>query len=194
MSKSELPQYRGLEGKKIIIGITGGIASYKIADVVSALVQVGAHINVLMTESAARFITPLTFESLTGKPVFTSQWSHIDGYEPQHIQIANDTDAMLIAPCTMNMLAVLVNGMAHDPVSLVCSAIDRKHIPVLLAPSMNTTMLSQPATQRNLSLLAEDGFQILDEEHGWQACRAVGSGRMPEPETLLAALQSIFQT
>ena len=194
MHSSTLHVESTLLGSQIIIGISGGIACYKTAFLVSTLVQMGAVVDVVMTESASRFITPLTFESLTGRPVFDSPWKHVDGHEPQHIKLAQRASAMLIAPCTMNMLAVLVNGMAHDPVSLVCSAIDRKHIPVLLAPSMNTTMLSQPATQRNLSFLAEDGFQILDEEHGWQACRAVGSGRMPEPETLLAALQSIFQT
>jgi phosphopantothenoylcysteine decarboxylase/phosphopantothenate--cysteine ligase len=143
-----------------------------------------------MTEAATRFIAPLTFESLTGKQVFDSQWKHIDDCEPQHIKLATNADVMLIAPCTMDMLANLAHGHTNDPVSLVASAIDRNTTPVILAPSMNTTMLNQPSTQRNVRTLSEDGFTILDSEEGWQACRAMGTGRLPEPESLLHALET----
>lgn len=178
------------DGKRIIIGLSGGIACYKIADLVSTLVQSNSVVDVVMTEAATRFIAPLTFESLTGKQVFDSQWKHIDNYEPQHIKLASNADLMLIAPCTMDMLAKLANGHTDDPATLVASAIDKTTTPVILAPSMNTTMLNQRSTQRNLQTLADDGFTILDCEEGWQACRAVGTGRLPEPQTLLGALQA----
>ena len=178
------------DGQRVVIGLSGGIACYKVADLVSTLVQSNNIVDVVMTEAATRFIAPLTFESLTGKQVFDSQWKHIDHYEPQHIKLASNADMMLIAPCTMDMLAKLANGHTDDPVTLVASAIDKTTTPVILAPSMNTTMFNQRSTQRNLQTLADDGFTILDCDEGWQACRAVGTGRLPEPETLLVALQT----
>lgn len=178
------------DGQRVVIGLSGGIACYKVAELVSTLVQSNNDVDVVMTEAATRFIAPLTFESLTGKQVFDSQWKHINHYEPQHIKLASNADMMLIAPCTMDMLAKLANGHTDDPVTLVASAIDRTTTPVILAPSMNTTMFNQRSTQRNLQTLADDGFTILDCEDGWQACRAVGTGRLPEPETLLVALQA----
>jgi len=183
-----------LHNKQIVIGLSGGIACYKIADLVSSLVQLGAIVDVVMTEAATKFITPLTLESLSGRAVFDSQWKHVDGFEPQHITLAARADAMLIAPCTMDMLASLVHGFTHDPVSLVCSAIDRTVKPVLLAPSMNVTMFSQPSTQRNVQVATDDGFTVLDVEDGWQACRAVGIGRLPETGTLITALESALQS
>ena len=181
-----------LQGSQILIGISGGIACYKTAFLVSSLAQMGAAVDVVMTESATRFIAPLTFESLTGRPVFDSPWKHVDGHEPQHIKLAQRAKAMLIAPCTMDLLATLVQGFAHDPVSLVCSAINRSNVPVLLAPSMNETMYGQPSTQRNLQCATDDGFTVLDAEDGWQACRAEGKGRMPETETLIKELEKVI--
>ena len=178
------------DGQRVVIGLSGGIACYKVAELVSTLVQSNNDVDVVMTEAATRFIAPLTFESLTGKQVFDSQWKHIDHYEPQHIKLASNADMMLIAPCTMDMLAKLANGHTDDPVTLVASAIDKTTTPVILSPSMNTTMFNQRSTQRNLQTLADDGFTILDCDEGWQACRAVGTGRLPEPETLLVALQT----
>ena len=186
-------QNSSLDGKRIIVGISGGIACYKIADLVSNLVQSGAIVDVLMTEAATRFVAPLTFESLTGRAVFDTQWKHLDGHSPQHIKLATDTDIMLIAPCTMDMLARLALGFTDDPVTLVCSAIDRKQTPVLLAPSMNVTMLSQPSTLRNIQRAEEDGFNVLTPDDGWQACRAEGMGRLPDTTTLIKALQTALQ-
>jgi phosphopantothenoylcysteine decarboxylase/phosphopantothenate--cysteine ligase len=186
-------QNSSLDGKRIIVGISGGIACYKIADLVSNLVQSGAIVDVLMTEAATRFITPLSFESLTGRPVFDNQWKHVDGHSPQHIKLASAVDVMIIAPCTMDMLARVTNGFTDDPVSLVCSAIDRSHTPVLLAPSMNVTMYSQPSTQRNIQRAEEDGFNVLTPDDGWQACRAEGMGRLPDTTTLIKALQTALQ-
>ena len=177
-----------LQGKQIIVGLSGGIACYKVCHVVSRLAQQGATVTVAMTDAAARFVTPLTFQALSGRPVYTSQWEHIESHDPQHIALARGADAMLIAPCSMDMLAKLVTGRTDDVVTLIASAIDRSKTPVLVAPSMNEAMLNQPSTCRNLTQMAEDGFTILDPESGWQACRTVGAGRLPEPETLLAAV------
>ena len=177
-----------LDDKHIVIGLSGGIACYKIAELVSSLIQSTYSVDVVMTDAATRFIAPLTFESLTGRPVFDCQWKHIDNCEPQHITLATNVSAMLIAPCTMDMLAKLAHGFTDDPVSLVASAIDRRTTPVLLAPSMNATMFDQPANQRNLQSLADDGFTVLDSDEGWQACRAVGRGSLLEPEMLLEAV------
>ncbi|TVQ54779.1 MAG: hypothetical protein EA377_04765 [Phycisphaerales bacterium] len=175
-------------GRSFVVGLTGGIACYKMAYVVSALAQAGAKVTVIMTESATRFVTPLTFQALSGRHVYTDQWTHVESQDPQHIQLARAADLMLIAPCSMDMLAKLVTGRTDDVVSLIASAVDRSRQPTLLAPSMNSVMWQQPATQRNLAQLAEDGFRILQPGTGWQACRTEGVGRLPEPDDLLRAI------
>ncbi len=175
-------------GKRIIVGLTGGIACYKVAYVVSALAQAGAEVTVTMTEAATRFVAPLTFEALSGRPVYTSQWQQIESHDPQHVSLATAADLMLIAPCSMDMLAKLAAGRTDDVVSLTASAIDLKSRPVLLAPSMNAAMYGQPSTQRNLKELAADGFGIIEPATGWQACRTEGVGRLPEPERLVEAI------
>lgn len=175
-------------GRRILVGLSGGIACYKSAFVVSRLVQAGAEVTVLMTEASTRFVTPLTFQALSGRPVYTSQWEHIESHDPQHITLARSADLLLIAPCTMDMMAKLAIGRTDDVVSLVASAIDRRKQPCLLAPSMNAVMWSQPATQRALAQLREDGFTIVGPDSGWQACRTEGPGRMSEPEAILAAV------
>jgi phosphopantothenoylcysteine decarboxylase / phosphopantothenate---cysteine ligase len=181
-----------LVGKNIIIGVTGGIACYKVADLVSKLAQSGADVHVVMTQAATKFIAPLTFASLTGNAVFDSQWTFVDQHDPQHVKIARQADAVLVAPCTMDMLSKLALGRTDDPLSLVLSAIDRKNTAVLLAPSMNATMLNQPATQRNIAQLKDDGYLLQEPEEGWQACKTIGFGRLPETATLLEALEAIL--
>ena len=178
--------------RRIIAGLTGGIACYKVAYVVSALAQAGAEVTVVMTEAATRFVTPLTFQALSGRPVYTSQWQHVESHDPQHVSLATAADLMLIAPCSMDMLAKLAVGRTNDVVSLTASAIDVKLKPVLLAPSMNAAMYNQPSTQRNLAQLAEDGFRIIPPSTGWQACRTEGIGRLPEPEQLLEAMRKVL--
>lgn len=175
-------------GRRILVGLSGGIACYKSAFVVSRLVQAGAEVTVLMTEASTRFVTPLTFQAISGRPVYTSQWEHLESHDPQHITLARSADLLLIAPCTMDMMAKLAIGRTDDVVSLVASAIDRRKQPCLLAPSMNAVMWSQPATQRALAQLREDGFTIVGPDSGWQACRTEGPGRMSEPEAILAAV------
>ncbi len=174
-----------LTGRRVFIGVTGGIAAYKTATVVSRLSQRGCDVRVAMTEAATRFVTPLTFEALCGHPVVTGVWDHHDPGDVQHVNLADRCEVALVAPCTMDCLARLVHGHASDPVTLILSAMDRAKVQVLLAPSMNTVMLAQPSTQRNLQQLRDDGYHVLDAESGWQACRHVGPGRMPEPETLI---------
>ena len=180
------------QDRRIIIGLSGGIACYKVATVVSRLAQAGAEVTVVMTDAATRFVTPLTFQALSGRHTFTSQWEHVESQDPQHISLARETDLMLIAPCSMDMLAKLATGRTDDVVSLVASAVDLKRQPILLAPSMNEVMLNQPATLRNLALLREDGFEIIEPGDGWQACRTIGVGRMAEPETILEQISKNF--
>ncbi len=175
-------------GKRILVGVTGGIAVYKTCWLVSRLAQAGAEVTVAMTESATRFVTPLTFQALSGRPVYTSPWEHVESHDPQHISLARAADAAIVAPCTMDCLARLATGLTSDVVGLILSAIDRRRTPVLLAPSMNEAMWGQPSTQRHVATLKGDGFTLVGPAEGWQACRTVGPGRMVEPEELLAAL------
>lgn len=182
-----------LRGRRIIVCITGGIAAYKTAMVVSRLAQAGATVTVAMTDAATHFVTPLTFQALSGQPVYTSAWQHIESQDPQHIALATRADAAVVAPCTMDCLARLATGRTDDVVTLILSAVDRSRTPVLLAPSMNSVMWAQPATQRNVRTLVEDGFSFVGPGEGWQACRHVGAGRMSEPEEILAALDSALR-
>jgi phosphopantothenoylcysteine synthetase/decarboxylase len=174
--------------KRILVGITGGIAAYKSAWLVSRLAQAGAQVTVAMTDSAQRFVTPLTFQALSGRHVYTSPWEHVESQDPQHISLARSAHLAIVAPCTMDLLAKLATGITEDVVSLILSAIDRTKTPVLLAPSMNEVMWNQPSTQRNIAQLRSDGFGFVGPAEGWQACRAIGPGRMAEPEELLAAI------
>ena len=176
------------KGKSIFVGISGGIAVYKVCTIVSRLAQAGAQVTVGMTPSATEFVTPTTFGALSGNPVYTSSWEHIESNDPQHISLADRCDAAIVAPCTMNTLANLVHGRADDVVSLILAAIDRKKTPVVLAPAMNEAMWNQPSTQRNVSQAAADGFTLVGPGDGWQACRHTGTGRMSEPQACLEAL------
>lgn len=184
------PGAEAFAGRRVLVGVTGGIAAYKTAALVSRLAQSGAEVTVAMTESATRFVTPLTFQALSGRPVYTSAWQHVESSDPQHISLARAAHAAIVAPCTMDCLARLAAGLADDVVTLILSAIDRRATPVLLAPAMNTVMWQQPATRRNLATLTADGFRIVGPDEGWQACRAVGPGRMSEPEALFEAVRA----
>lgn len=180
------------KGQNVLVGVTGGIAAYKTAHVVSRLAQAGANVRVAMTPSAARFVTPLTFQALSGHPVYTSAWDHHEASDPQHISLATSCHLAIVAPCTMDCLARLAGGFTDDVVTLILSAIDRARTPVLLCPAMNTVMWSQPSTQRNLATLRADRFEFLGPDEGWQACRAVGPGRMSEPDAILARAAALL--
>jgi phosphopantothenoylcysteine decarboxylase/phosphopantothenate--cysteine ligase len=173
---------------RVLVGVTGGIAAYKTAALVSLLVQRGDDVTVAMTDAATRFVGVATFEALSGKPVYQDPWTSVGDATSQHVALAGQVDAVIVAPCSMNSLAKFASGFASDALSLLVAAIDRQHVPVLLAPSMNATMLAQPATQRSLAILREDGFTIVEPAEGWQACRTEGRGRMPEPEELATAI------
>lgn len=174
--------------RRILVCVTGGIAAYKTAMLVSRLAQAGAQVTVAMTEAATHFVTPLTFQALSARPVYTSAWQHTEAKDPQHIALASNADAAIVAPCTMDCMAKLAAGITEDVVCLILSAIDRARTPVLLAPAMNSVMWAQPSTQRNARTLREDGFTFVGPGEGWQACRHVGTGRMVEPETLVESL------
>lgn len=179
---------RALAGRRIIVGITGGIAAYKTAELVSRLVQAGADVTVAMTPAAGRFVAPLTFEALSGQAVYTSAWEPDSPGDPQHVALARSADAVVVAPCTMDCLARLATGLADDIVTLIVAAVDRHRTPVILAPAMNATMWSQPSTQRNVATLRGDGYVLVGPTTGWQACRTQGPGRMSEPGELLDAI------
>ncbi len=183
-----------LKGRRIAVGVCAGIASYKVCGVVSTLAQVGAEVTVAMTSDAQRFVTPLVFQSLAGRPVLASPWESAQPADPQHIRAAAALDAFLIAPCTMDMLAKLAIGRCDDMVSLLAASVDRTRTRVLVAPSMNETMWHQPATRRNRATLRDDGFIVLDPATGWQACRAVGPGRLPEADDLVDAIAESLRT
>lgn len=176
------------ENKSILIGISGGIAVYKVCTIVSRLAQAGAQVTVAMTPAATKFVNPITFQALSGNPVYTSSWEHVESKDPQHISLADRCDAAMVVPCTMNTLANLVHGQTNDVVTLILSAVVREKVPVLLAPAMNDAMWNQPSTQRNVKLAEEDGFTLVGPGHGWQACRHTGTGRMSEPESCIQAI------
>lgn len=182
-----------LRGKRVLVCITGGIAVYKVATLVSRMAQAEAEVTVAMTPAATRFVQPLTFQALSARPVYTSPWEHIESQDPQHVQLARNTDVAVVAPCSMDTMARLASGRADDVVTLILSAVDRSKTPVLLAPSMNEVMWQQPATQRNARQLVQDGFSVVGPGEGWQACRTVGAGRMSEPEEILAAVATTLK-
>lgn len=174
-----------LTGKKILIGLSGGIACYKTATLVSRLVQRDADVRVIMTDAATKFITPLTLQSLSGHPVLTGIWQHDDRPDSQHVGLARWCDVFCIAPCSADMIAKLAHGLTPDLVSLTASALPAE-TPLLLAPAMNADMWANPICQRNLSLLREllPNLSEIGPDEGWQACRTQGGGRMSEPEAI----------
>lgn len=175
-----------LSGKRILLGVSGGIAIYKIPDLLSRLRKAGAETRVVMTEGAARFVTPLTFQTMSGHTVYTDLFAEEDGMIP-HIDLTREADLFLIAPATANILAKMANGIADDLLSATALA---AHCPVLVAPAMNVVMYHNAATQENLKTLRSRGISVLDPEAGWLACQEEGEGRMPEPVSLLLAVES----
>jgi phosphopantothenoylcysteine decarboxylase/phosphopantothenate--cysteine ligase len=191
-SRTSAAPERPFDGCRVLVCVCGGIAAYKAAMIVSRLAQGGATVTVAMTPGATRFVTPLTFQALSARPVYTTPWEHIESHDPQHISLATGLDLAIVAPCTMDAAARLATGRADDIVSLLLSAIDRAKTPVLLAPAMNEVMWAQPSTQRNFATLREDGFHTVGPGAGWQACRTIGVGRMSEPEEILQAAAELL--
>ncbi|WP_087722506.1 bifunctional phosphopantothenoylcysteine decarboxylase/phosphopantothenate--cysteine ligase CoaBC [Pandoraea sp. PE-S2T-3] len=179
-----------LAGKTIVLGLTGGIACYKSAELTRLFIKAGATVQVVMTDAATQFITPLTMQALSGRPVFTSQWDNRVDNNMAHIDLSREADAILIAPASTDFLAKLAHGMADDLLSTLCVARD---CPLLVAPAMNRQMWGNPATQRNAATLRGDGVTILGPDSGDQACGEVGDGRMLEPEDIFEAVVGFFQ-
>ncbi|WP_306563974.1 bifunctional phosphopantothenoylcysteine decarboxylase/phosphopantothenate--cysteine ligase CoaBC [Aquabacterium sp.] len=182
-----------LQGKHVVLGLTGGIACYKSAEFVRLLTKAGATVQVVMTEAAASFITPVTMQALSGRPVVTSQWDAREPNNMAHINLSREADAIVLAPASADFIARLVQGRADELLSLTCLARPRERCPLLVAPAMNREMWSHPATQRNVAQLVADGALILGPGSGDQACGEVGDGRMLEPAELLEDLIAYFQ-
>ncbi len=174
---------------KLVLGITGGIAAYKAAELVRLLVKAGFDVQVVMTSAACQFITPVTMQALSGKPVFIDMWDSSVSNGMPHIELSRHADAILVAPASADFMAKLVQGRADDLLSTLCLARD---CPLLVAPAMNKQMWENPATQRNINQLKEDGISILGPDSGEQACGEIGLGRMLEPESLLALVNAHF--
>ena len=179
-----------LTGKRIALGVTGGIAAYKAAELVRLLIKQGAHVQVAMTEAATRFVTPVTFQALSGNPVFADQWDPRVANNMAHIDLSRDADVLLIAPASADFLAKVANGLADDLLSTLTLARD---CPLLVAPAMNRQMWENTATQRNMATLRGDGVKLLGPACGEQACGETGLGRMIEPDDILAELIAFFQ-
>lgn len=174
-----------LKGREIVIGVCGGIACYKVADLVSKLVQSGAGVTVAMTADAQKFVAPLTFQALTGRPVHTDIWSTHDSGDVQHIKLTESADLMLVAPATATTIARVAAGLCDDLVSLLIAA---AACPVLFAPAMNDRMWANPIAKRNVQTLKDVGYAFVGPEEGWLACRNVGAGRMSEPREIVQAV------
>ena len=181
-----------LQGRHILLGLSGGIACYKAAELIRLMVKAGASVQVVMTEAACQFITPVTMQALSGRPVQVSQWDAREANNMPHINLGREADAVLVAPASADFLARLAQGRADDLLALLCLARPIASCPLLVAPAMNREMWDHPATRRNLARLREDGTTVLGPGHGEQACGEFGDGRMLEADELLADLVSFF--
>jgi phosphopantothenoylcysteine decarboxylase/phosphopantothenate--cysteine ligase len=179
-----------LQGKHIALGVTGGIAAYKAAELVRLLIKHGASVQVAMTEAATHFVTPVTFQALSGKTVFTDQWDPRVANNMAHIDLSREADALIIAPASADFLAKVAHGLADD---LLTTLVLARDCPLLVAPAMNRQMWENPATRRNIATLIADGVAILGPGCGDQACGESGLGRMIEPEEIVAELIAHFQ-
>jgi len=174
-----------MNGRELVVGLTGGIACYKTAALVSQLVQAGARVSVVMTESAQEFVGPATFEALSGRPVYSRMFHDAEFPLGAHIGLATRGELLCVAPATANFLAKTAHGAADDLLSTLLLAFAG---PVLVAPAMNTEMWNKPAVQRNVAQLRADGVVIIDPAEGWLSCRQTGAGRMAEPDVIRAAI------
>lgn len=179
-----------LSGKRITLGVTGGIAAYKAAELVRLLVKLGATVRVVMTEAATRFVTPVTFQALSGNLVFADQWDPRIANNMPHIELSREADLILVAPASADFLAKLTHGLADDLLGTLALA---RNCPLLVAPAMNLQMWNNPATQRNVATLRGDGITLLGPASGEQACGETGQGRMIEPEEIVEDLVAHFQ-
>lgn len=181
-----------LAGKHIVLGLSGGIAAYKSAELCRALVKAGVTVQVVMTEAAEQFMTAVTLQALSGRPVYTSQWDPREANNMAHINLSREADAIVVAPASADFLSKLLHGGADELLSLMCLARPIDQVPLIVAPAMNREMWSNPATQRNVAQLKADGIHVLDVGQGDQACGETGDGRMLEAEEILEDLEAFF--
>jgi phosphopantothenoylcysteine decarboxylase/phosphopantothenate--cysteine ligase len=182
-----------LQGKHIVLGLTGGVACFKSAELCRELIRQGATVQVVMTEAACQFITPVTMQALSGRPVYTSQWDGREANNMPHINLSREADAIVLAPCSADFIARLVQGRADELLSLLCLARPIERVPLLVAPAMNREMWAHPATQRNLAQLQSDGAVLLGVARGDQACGETGDGRMLEALEITEEVIAFFQ-
>ncbi len=188
-----IPAIGDLANKHILLGLTGGIACYKSAELCRLLIKQGATVQVVMTEAATQFITPVTMQALSNRPVVCSQWDARAPNNMPHINLGREADAIVIAPCSADFIARLVQGRSDELLSLLCLARPINTVPLLIAPAMNREMWAHPATQRNMAQLSDDGAIVLGVGNGDQACGETGDGRMLEPAELLEEVVAFFQ-
>jgi phosphopantothenoylcysteine decarboxylase/phosphopantothenate--cysteine ligase len=181
-----------LAGKHIVLGLSGGIACYKSAELCRALIKEGATVQVVMTEAAEQFITKVTMQALSNRQVFGSQWDDRTANNMPHINLSREAHAILVAPCSADFMAKLLHGRADELLSLMCLARPMDQVPLLVAPAMNREMWVHPATQRNVAQLKADGVHVLDVGTGDQACGETGDGRMLEPQDIVQELVAFF--
>jgi phosphopantothenoylcysteine decarboxylase/phosphopantothenate--cysteine ligase len=182
-----------LANKHIVLGLSGGIACYKAAELCRAMVKEGATVQVVMTEAAAQFITPVTMQALSNRAVYTSQWDAREPNNMAHINLGREADAIVVAPASADFMAKLIHGRADELLSLMCLARPIDRVPLILAPAMNREMWAHPATQRNVAQLQADGAVVLGVGQGDQACGETGDGRMLEPQEILQDVVAHFQ-
>jgi len=181
-----------LAGKHIVLGLSGGIAAFKSAELCRALVKAGVTVQVVMTEAAEQFMTAVTMQALSGRPVYTSQWDPREANNMAHINLSREADAIVVAPASADFMSKLLHGGADELLSLMCLARPIDKVPLIVAPAMNREMWSNPATQRNVVQLKADGIHVLDVGQGDQACGETGDGRMLEAEEILEDLEAFF--
>lgn len=185
----EASKLQALSGRKIVLGVTGGIAAYKAVEIASRLKKAGAEVHVIMTRGAENFVTELTFREISGQPVTTDMWAKVPHYHVEHIALATLADAVLIAPATANVIAKAACGIADDMLTTTLLA---TKAPVFVAPAMNTNMYENPVTQRNLRELTARGFHLIEPASGLLACGVTGKGRLPEPQSIVGVLADFF--
>lgn len=178
-----------MRDQEILLGITGGIAAYKSADLCSKLVQSGARVTAVMTRSAEKFIGPTTFAALTNRPVYQDMFRPVEHHLGEHIGLARRADLYVIAPCTADCIARLAHGLADDLVSILALSVS---CPILIAPAMNNEMWTKPAVQRNVEQLRNDGLHLVGPAEGWLSCQSVGPGRMAEPVEIVQVVEGLL--
>ena len=181
-----------MDGREIVLCVTGGIAAYKTADLASKLRQRGANVTVAMTDAAQRLVSPITFEAVSGNPVATTLWPPPGTRPLDHISLSDRAELIVVAPATANFLGKAAAGIADDVVTATVTAAFPS-VPVLLAPAMNVGMWANPVVQRNAQALADLGFQIVGPAEGWLACGTKGVGRMVEPDEILQAVEAALK-